>query len=275
MPSTSTDKLLLKLANREKIFAAYMGQVSSPLFAPMYAASGADFLIVDMEHGAFCPENIGDFAVACNGKSFPVIARIQDCEYHCISKAIDQGCDGILVPRTESLEQVETAISSMRFPPVGKKGCGGRACLRGDSIEEFNRKRLIFIQIESPKGADLLDEILTKYGHEIAGIIIGPADMSIACGCPLKFDDERLITCIRKVITVCQAHKMSIGMFMNNLAECERWYGEGMNIFWTGSELECLLKGLKQIAKGIDALNEGASHEKDTGVSEGNPYLSK
>ena len=163
----------------------------------------------------------------------------------------------------------------MRFPPVGKKGCGGRACLRGDSIEEFNRKRLIFIQIESPKGADLLDEILTKYGHEIAGIIIGPADTSIACGCPLKFDDERLITCIRKVITVCQAHKMSIGMFMNNLAECERWYGEGMNIFWTGSELECLLKGLKQIAKGIDALNEGVSHEKDTGVSEGNPYLSK
>jgi hypothetical protein len=70
---------------------------------------------------------------------------------------------------------------------------------------------------------------------------------------------------------------MSIGMFMNDLAESERWYGEGMNIFWTGSELECLIKGLKPIAKGIAAFGAGekSSDEKDTGVSAGNPYFSK
>lgn len=254
MGSTSTAKLIEKLKNKEKVFSTYIGQVASPLFASAYASSGADMVIVDMEHGAFNPESVGDFAVACNEKSFPVIARIQDCEYHCISKCIDQGCDGILVPRTETLEQAELAISSMRFFPVGKKGVGGRACLRGDSIEEFNKKRLIFLQIESPKGVENLDTILTKHSSEIAGIIIGPSDMSIMCGCPLVYDDPRLITQIKKTVEICKNHDMSVGMFMNNLKECAQWYKEGMNIFWTASEGECMMLGLKSVADGIGAL---------------------
>lgn len=255
MGSHSTEKLIAKLENREKIFAAYIGGVAHPQFASAYAGSGTDFAIIDLEHGPFNPENIGDFAVACNERNFPVIARIQDCEYHCISKCIDQGCDGILVPRTETLEQVELAIASMRFHPVGRKGVGGRACLRGDTVEEFNRKRLIFIQIESPKGADTLDEILTKYGHEIAGIIIGPSDMSIMCGCPLQYEDERLLACIRKVIEVSRAHGKSIGMFMNDLAESRRWYGEGMNIFWTMSEFSAMSAGLRSFVNGMAAFD--------------------
>lgn len=247
----STQKIREKLEKREKVLCTYMGAVCSPYFAPEYAASGVDCVIVDMEHGPFYPEMIGDFAVECNKLQFPVIARIQDCEYHCISKCIDQGCDGILVPRTETLEQVETAISSMRFFPIGRKGVGGRACLRGDSIEEFNKSRLIFIQIESPLGAENLDEILTKYGHEIAGVIIGPSDMSIMCGCPLQFDAPALLACIRKTVSVCQAHGKSVGMFMNDLEESKRWYEEGMNIFWTGAERQCLYLGLKSLADGV------------------------
>lgn len=251
MGSTSTEKLINKLQNKEKVFACYIGQVLTPYFASSYAKSGADMVIVDMEHGPFNPEMVGDFAVECNSRSFPVIARIQDCEYHCISKAIDQGCDGILVPRTETFAQVETAIASMRFYPVGKKGVGGRACLRGDTVDEFNKKRLIFIQIESPKGADLLDEILTKYGKEIAGVIIGPADMSIMCETPLDFNSAPFLACVRKTLSICKQHDMSIGMFMNDLEESKRWYDEGMNIFWTGSETGCLRSGLKAIADGI------------------------
>ena len=254
MGTTSTVNLKKKLENKEKIFCAYIGQVTSPLFASAYALSGADMAIVDMEHGAFNPERVADFAVACNEKNFPVIARIQDCEYHCISKCLDQGCDGILVPRTETLEQVELAIASMRFFPVGKKGVGGRACLRGDSTDEFNKKRLIFLQMESPKGIENLDEILNRYSHEIAGIIIGPYDLSIMCSCPLNFDDERFITAVKKTIEICKAHDMSVGMFMDDLKVCEKWHKEGMNIFWTASETECMTFGLKSVADGIGAL---------------------
>lgn len=249
----STTKIKEKLVNREKVLCTYIGAVASPLFAPAYANSGADCVIVDMEHGSFNPENIVDFAVACNAVNFPVIARVQDCEYHCISKCIDQGCDGILLPRTETLEQVALAVASMRFFPVGRKGVGGRACLRGETVEQFNQNRLIFIQIESPLGVENLDAILTQYGHEIAGIIIGPSDLSIMCGCPLQYDAEPVVACIRKTIAICQSHGKSVGMFMGDMEVAKRWYGEGMNIFWTGSETECMQLGLKCLSDNIAA----------------------
>ena len=267
MGTTSTARLSAKLEKCEKVLATYIGQCAPVQFAQAYGASGVDMAIIDMEHGPFNPENVGDFAVACNAANFPVIARIQDCEYHCISKCIDQGCDGILVPRTETLEQVELAIASMRFHPVGRKGVGGRACLRGDSVDEFNKKRLIFIQIESPKGADMLDEILTKYGHEIAGIIIGPSDMSIMCGCPLVYDDERILACIHKTVAVAGAHGKSVGMFMNDLAEAKTWYGRGMNIFWTAPETYCMQVGLSALAAGVAAFDDEGTEAAAGGAS--------
>ena len=49
------------------------------------------------------------------------------------------GCDGILVPRTETLEQVETAISSMRFHPIGKKGVGGKELSADHAVKRHRR----------------------------------------------------------------------------------------------------------------------------------------
>ena len=254
MGTIATQKFVEKLNNREKIFIAYVGQVMHPLFASAYASSGADAVLLDLEHGPFNPENIGDIAAAFNAEDFPVIARIQDCEYHCISKCLDQGCDAILVPRTETMEQVETAISSMRFYPIGKKGVGGRACLRGDSVAEFNRKRLLFIQIESPLGVDTLDAMLTKYGHEIAGVIIGPSDLSIMCETPLDFKSEKFLDCVKRTIAICHAHGKSIGMFMDNLEMAKVWVDQGMNIVWGAPEAMCLRMGLSAFAEGVAAL---------------------
>ncbi len=254
MGTISTEKLMKKLENQEKIFIAYIGQLTHPRLASAYASAGVDSIILDLEHGPFNPENIGDIAAEYNALDFPVIARIQDCEYHCISKCIDQGCDAILVPRTETLAQVETAISSMRFHPIGKKGVGGRACLRGDSIEEFNRKRLIFIQIESPLGVDTLDEMLTRYGNEIAGVIIGPYDLSIMCETPLDFTGEKFLACVHKTIEICKSHNKSVGMFMDDLEAAKKWADSGMNIFWTAPEAVCMQMGLKAFADGIAEL---------------------
>jgi 4-hydroxy-2-oxoheptanedioate aldolase len=174
----------------------------------------------------------------CHKEELPVIVRVQDCEYHCISKPLDMGADGVLIPRTETMEQVETAINSMRFYPYGKKGVGGRALLRkGEQIYDFNKNRLLFLQIESTQGVNLLDEILTKYGDQVAGLIIGPNDMSVSMGCGLDINAPEMIANIKKTIEICKKHKKSIGMFMDDDKVAERWHNEGMNFYWLGTEL--------------------------------------
>jgi len=206
-----------------------------------------------LEHGSFYPENIGDFTQMCHTVGLPVIVRVQDCEYHCISKPLDMGADGVLIPRTETMEQVETAISSMRFWPYGKKGVGGRALLRpGEEIYDFNKNRLLFLQIESKQGVELLDEILGKYGDQVAGLIIGPCDMAVSMGCGLDTNADAMIENITKTIEICQKHSKTIGMFMNDDKEAEQWYKQGMNFFWVGTELTLFAAELKRNKERIE-----------------------
>jgi len=248
------ENLKSKLEKGEKIYASTLLQIGYTGLPAIYKNNGADFLIVDMEHGTFIPENIGDLCYAARCEDLPMIARVQDSEYHCICKCADMGCDGVLIPRTETIEQVETAIRSFRLPPIGKKGIGGRALLRaGEKIEDFNKNRLLFIQIESVKGVDMLDEALTKYGNQIAGILVGPSDFGMSMGIGLTVNDE-MENHLRRLIAICKKHNKSSGIFMGNDADIEKWYNEGMNIFWAGAEIVMLGNEIRRTKHFIDAL---------------------
>lgn len=247
------DALKEKLANREKLYSTMLCHIGFTGLPALYKNNGLDFIIMDLEHGSFYPENIGDFTQMCHMNELPVIVRVQDCEYHCISKPLDMGADGVLIPRTESFEQVETAISSMRFYPYGKKGVGGRALLRpGEEIYDFNKNRLLFLQIESTKGVNLLDEMLERYGEQVAGIIIGPCDMAVSMGCGLDVNADPMINNITKTIAICKKHGKSCGIFMDDDNVAERWHKEGMNIYWVGTELTMLGAEIARIKRRIE-----------------------
>jgi 2-keto-3-deoxy-L-rhamnonate aldolase RhmA len=241
------DTLKEKLEKGEKIFSTMLCHIGFTALPSIYKSAGLDMLVMDLEHGSFYPENIGDFCQMCHKEGLPVITRVQDCEYHCISKPLDMGADGVLIPRTETMEQVETAISSMRFYPYGKKGVGGRALLRaGEQIYDFNKNRLLFLQIESTLGVNTLDEMLQKHGEQVAGVIIGPCDMAVSMGCGLDTNAPEMIENIEKTISICKKHNKSIGMFMNDDKEAEYWHNRGMNIYWIGTELTLFSSELKR-----------------------------
>lgn len=248
------ENLKTKLQNGEKVYSSILMQVTYAELPKLYKNGGADFLMLDMEHGVFFPENVGDICHVAREIDLPLIARVQDCEYHCISKAIDMGCDGVLIPRTETMEQVETAIRSIRMFPYGKKGVGGRALLRpGESIEDFNKNRLLFIQIESVKGVDLLDEMLTKYGDQIAAILVGPSDFAVSMGIGLTVNEE-MMNHFRRLVAICKKHGKSSGIFMGGDADIQKYHAIGMNIFWVGAETMMLAAEIARTKKFIDRL---------------------
>lgn len=243
-----------KLANGSKIYGSTLLQIGFEGLPAVYKRNGTDFLIVDLEHGPFYPESIGTLCYAARKEKLPIISRVQDCEYHCISKCIDMGCDGVLIPRTETMEQVETAINSLRMPPIGKKGVGGRSLLfPGENVADFNNNRLLFLQIESVKGVDLLDEALAKYGDQIAGILVGPTDFGVSMGIGFTMNEE-MLGHIRRLISICKKYNKSCGIFMCTDEEIENWYKEGMNIFWVSGELVMLENEIKRAGKVIENL---------------------
>ena len=49
-----------KLANCEKTYGSTLLHIGYAGLPAIYKNGGADFLIIDMEHGSFFPENVGD-----------------------------------------------------------------------------------------------------------------------------------------------------------------------------------------------------------------------
>ncbi len=235
-----------KLQNRAPVFGSTFSAINSIHLPRVFKSAGVDFMLFDCEHGNYAPEGFVDMLTMCRLLDLPSVIRVQDCEYHCISKCLDLGADAVLIPRTETLAQVELAVASVRFYPRGRKGAGGVGLLRpGESAEDFNENRLLFLQIESPLGVRSLDEMLETYGAEIAGVIIGPSDLSITSGMGLQTNSEPVLRQIREIIAICQGHEKSVGMFLMP-SQLAAWAGEGMNILWCSSDTGFMAQGLRQ-----------------------------
>lgn len=55
------DTLKEKLKNQDKLYSTMLCHIGFTGLPAIYKAGGMDFLVMDCEHGSFCPENIGDF----------------------------------------------------------------------------------------------------------------------------------------------------------------------------------------------------------------------
>ena len=209
-----------------------------------------DFLMFDLEHGTLSVESVEGALRVARLKDLPTIVRVPDCVPHLIQKTLDMGADGLLLPRVESVEQVEKAIAAARYAPMGRKGCGGFANLRADdhgSTDAYNHNRLIFIQMESREGLEALSGILDRFAAQIAGVIIGPYDASIMLGTPLKIGSGAIQDYITSVFELCAARAMPAGIFVDDASMIEGYLKMGANIFWVGTEMAFLCQGLNAV----------------------------
>ncbi|MDF2724454.1 MAG: HpcH/HpaI aldolase, partial [Paenibacillus sp.] len=191
----------------------------------------------------------------CNMVGLTAVVRVPDIGYSHISKVLDLGADGVLIPRIETLAQLEKVIEYTRLPPVGKKGVGGHDFSRKplmETLANYNTSKMIFAQIESPQGIAELDSMLAT--KEVAGVIVGPSDLSVSMGIPMQTQDPRFIEAVQEVIRICNKHQVSSGMFMGGKENTEFWLGQGMNIVWSGSDFGFFQAGYSQWVTMIDGI---------------------
>lgn len=248
------ERLERKLAEQKKVLGTTMTMINSPVLIEKMNRDDLDFILFDAEHGVFNNENLIPALQVCRLMGLPSFVRVPDCEYHLIARAIDLGADGIMLPRTESLEQVKEAIESLRFAPVGRTGCGGHGQFKtGEGYDGFQKSRYLFVQIESQSGIDILPEILKTYGSEIAAVIIGPYDMSLMLGRPFQTRSDEVMKATQKVFDICKGYNMSCGIYCDDEILSKTYRDMGANVLWTCLDHVFFLRGYNQV---FDALAE-------------------
>ena len=238
------EKLVGKLEALDKIQIATSAFIDEPLLIEHMDRDDLDIIIFDMEHGRFNTESLRNNLYACRLLNIPSVVRVQDTGYHLISKTIDAGADGIMLPRTESLEQLRTAADAIRFFPAGKKGYGGPMQFRkGETFEGFQSGRFLFPQIESPKGIKNLPVMLREYGWLISGIVVGPYDLSVMLGTPGDLHTAAMLSAFEQIIGVCREYKKSSGIYCRNSEDAALYKKMGANIFWLSTDLNIYMDG--------------------------------
>ena len=238
------EQLAQKLENRQKVVGTTMAMLNSPLLLEQMNRNDLDFVLFDAEHGVFDTQNVISLLQVGRLMGLPTIVRAQDCEYHLIAKAIDMGADGVMVPRTESLEQLRTAVDALLFYPAGRKGCGGHGQFRpGEAFDDFGKTRFLMPQIESQRGIDLLPQMLEQFGQYISAVMIGPYDMSVMLGTPKVIGIPVMLDAIQKVFDICNAYGKSCGIFCDNEVLAQKYRQMGCNVLWLATDKDFFMRG--------------------------------
>jgi 4-hydroxy-2-oxoheptanedioate aldolase len=174
---------------------------------------GFDFIVIDSEHCQYDFAEVEAYIRAAECRNLLPIVRVVDCSRNYILKMLDLGAMGLFLPFIKTADDVRRVIQFGKYPPQGERGLGhahkvgygldpivntGR---QEDYLEWANENTLIIPQCETAEAVKNIEEILTVKG--VAGIFIGPYDLSISMGIPLQFDNPKFIAAVRYVQESC------------------------------------------------------------------------
>ena len=174
-----------KLKNGKKTAGAFL-QTLSPVSAEILAASGFDWLIVDLEHSPCSFEGLQAHLQAMNGSGAVPFARAPWNDAVAIKRILDTGVMGVLIPYVNTREEAEAAVAACKYPPKGIRGVAGspRAAGYTRNMKEYlnsaNDEVVVMIAVETMEAVENLDSILEVDGLD--GIFIGPVDLASSMG---------------------------------------------------------------------------------------------
>ena len=239
------------------VLGMFLSEIAHPNLIRVMQAAGADFVVVDCEHGYFDYSQVAAIAAVGSGFGFPVIVRIPSLKREYIQKYLDAGVDGVWVPMLETREQAEELVKFSKYSPMGKRGI---STMRPHSdynpgklteyTEKANARTMCFAQIETRKGAENAHEIATVPGLD--GIFIGPNDMADDLGCMGDFNTPVMEETLQLIVDACKESGIPCGIVASNPEFLRKWAGRGMTMFSCDSELGLLKKGIQAMIKQVD-----------------------
>ena len=212
----------------------FLFEFATPGIGQILAAAGADYAVLDMEHTGFGFDTVRQVVRYCQAANLPLVVRVPSQSRHHISRALDTGADGIMVPIVSSVAQAKAVLDAAKYWPDGTRGMAlglahERYARRSESLvtrlAEQNARTAIILQIEDPKGAAAAGEIAAMPGVDM--LWLGHNDLSGALGKPGAFDDPDFIKAEQATISAAKKHKKSAGRLAVDAAQAAQFVRMG------------------------------------------------
>ena len=251
---------LQKIRQGRVVLGQMILELFTPGIGPMLAASGMEFVIFDMEHGRCDIALLAEMIASCRGSELTVMARVPDVSFSPLSRVLDLGATGVMVPRVETKSQAERIVEELKYAPQGHRGVAlGVAhdlyrAGRSGFFKEANEKTAVILLLETQKAFENLDDILSVPGIDVAWV--GHYDLTVSLGIPAEFAHPRFLAAMEAIVASCQRFKIAPGFLPPSPEAAIHWIQSGFRVISLGSDIQLFMNGLRTfrhaVAEGID-----------------------
>lgn len=252
-----TNVLKAALRDGKTVSGPIMEEVRTVGVIKLVALGGHDFVWLDTEHSMLEWDTLLTLVQYSLAIGITPLVRVTDLEYSLVARTLDLGAQGVIIPRVETREEVERAVSYVKYPPVGRRGAGGRARYAyeplgaGEAVERANAETMVVVQVESPQAVANLDAIASVPGLDV--VCVGPQDLSINLGLPGQFDHPSFIETLTNIVEICTRHGIPVGMVGREASAFRQWVELGFRFLVCGSDGQYIAQGA---ARDVQMLRE-------------------
>ncbi|MCK9548203.1 MAG: aldolase/citrate lyase family protein [Sphaerochaeta sp.] len=242
-----------RLLEQRAVVGTMIRLVRTPAIVLVAKEAGLDFVMFDMEHGPIGFETVSDAASMARAAGIDCFVRVPELTKGYVSRALDCGVTGIMVPMIKNGEEARAFARWARYQPIGKRGIGGwgahtdyrdASCLGEAFFSQTNASILTIAQIEVAEAIEAIDEIAQVEG--IDALLVGPADLSASLAVSGQFNHPLMDDAIARVADAARRHQKVFGIHSGE-ALLKKWILSGCTLRMNSMDITLLSEGMRAI----------------------------
>jgi 2-keto-3-deoxy-L-rhamnonate aldolase RhmA len=162
-----------------------------------------------------------------------------------LSRVLDIGARGVMVPRVETREQAEDIVSQLKYAPQGKRGVAlgiAHDLYRAGTPDFFvktNEEICIILLLETEKAFQNLEQIISVPGVDVAWM--GHYDFTVSMGIPAQFEHPQFLAAMDQLVAVCNRYGVAPGFLPSSPESAVHWINKGFRAISLGSDIGVFL----------------------------------
>ncbi|MCZ2811598.1 aldolase/citrate lyase family protein [Modestobacter sp. VKM Ac-2979] len=209
-------------------------QLPGAMTAELLARTGADFVVLDLQHGALAEAELPGVTAAVTAAGSVPLVRTRSAQFADVGRPLDLGAHGVLVPNVLGADHVREVVAACCYAPRGNRSAGR---LSGGVDEP-----LVLVVLETAQALAELDAVLAVDGLD--GVYVGPVDLASSLG--LAGDPAQLQEVLSSVITRARAAGVPVGVHAFDGAGAASHAAQGATIVTAAMDTTALASALAE-----------------------------
>lgn len=217
-------------------------EIPSSTTAYVLAQAGYDWVIIEQQHAFTTQDQLLPLLHALETGGSTAVVRVGENDANGISRALDLGARGVIVPMVNTADQAAWVVANVRFPPVGERSWSifGAAEQPADTNDDL----LALVMSETVQSVDAIDDILAVPGLD--GVVFGAADMALSMGLPPRAgaDEPAVWQAFEKVGHACRRQGKHLGAMVGTEEMAARMVRAGADFVTFSADLWHVERGV-------------------------------